>query len=84
VTRPEEVFNSLRSVFISVLNDPAINFDLDTRLGQTEGWDSFAQINLIIEIESTFGVEFDSDEFSELTSVEKILNSLSNKLDQVR
>lgn len=73
-----------KTVFLSVIDNPTIVFDESLKLGETDGWDSFAQINLIIAIESSFDVEFDSDEISELVSVEKISISLADKLKQTR
>ena len=73
-----------KTVFLSVIDNPTIVFDESLKLGETDGWDSFAQINLIIAIESSFDVEFDSDEISELVSVEKISKSLADKLQQTR
>lgn len=73
-----------KTVFLSVIDNPTIVFDKSLKLGETDGWDSFAQINLIIAIESSFDVEFDSDEISELVSVEKISNSLADKLKKTR
>ncbi len=77
-------FDRFKNVFLSVIDNPAIVFDESLKLGETDGWDSFAQINLIIAIESSFDVEFDSDEISELVSVEKISISLADKLKQSR
>ena len=74
----------LKTVFLSVIDNPTIVFDESLELGETDGWDSFAQINLIIAIESSFDVEFDSDEISELVSFEKISKSLADKLQQTR
>ena len=73
-----------KTVFLSVIDNPTLVFDESLKLGETDGWDSFAQINLIIAIESSFDVEFDSDEISELVSVEKISKSLADKLQQTR
>ena len=79
----ENLFDSLRNIFTTILDDPDFVFSRDAKLGQCDSWDSFAQINLIIEIESTFNVEFDSDQISELTSVGLILNALLSKLDDL-
>ncbi len=79
----ENVLDSLRKIFTVILDDPNFVFSREAKLGQSESWDSFAQINLIIEIESAFNVEFDSDQISELTSVELILNALLSKLDDL-
>ena len=84
MTLAKEYLDRLKTVFLSVIDNPTIAFDESLKLGETDGWDSFAQINLIIAIESSFDVEFDSDEISELVSVEKISESLAGKLERTR
>ena len=84
MTLAKEYLDRLKTVFLSVIDNPTIVFDESLKLGETDGWDSFAQINLIIAIESSFDVEFDSDEISELVSVEKISESLAGKLERTR
>ena len=51
------------------------------------GWDSIAQINVIVAIEEQFGVTFGAEEMHTLNSVEKIVSALSrfdelNKFDE--
>jgi len=53
-------------------------------MGSLESWDSFAQINLIIEIESTFEIEFDSEEIGILLSVEAIEGAVRLKLKEFK
>ena len=84
MTLSKEDLNRFKTVFLSVIDDPTAVFDDSLRLGITVGWDSFAHINLIIAIESSFNVEFDSDEISELVSVAKISKSLAGKLERTR
>ena len=48
-------------------------------MGDTPQWDSFVHINLIIAIESEFGIEFDSAEIGNLLSVSQILNAITIK-----
>lgn len=42
-----------------------------------EKWDSMAQLNIIVELESEFGVSFEPEQISEMKSVTEILNILS-------
>lgn len=74
----------LKAVFLSVIDNPSMAFDSSLRLGQVDGWDSFAQINLIIAIESSFNIEFDSNEIAELVTFELISKSLADKLENSR
>ena len=51
------------------------------------GWDSIAQINIIVAMEEQFGVTFGAEEMHTLNSVEKIVSALSrfdelNKFDE--
>ncbi len=71
----------LRDVFVDVLDDPEVQLDPALSMGDIEAWDSFAHINLMLGIEATFGVEFDSDEIGNLLSVGQILDALQRRLD---
>ena len=41
------------------------------------GWDSVAQINIIVAIEEEFGITFDPEDIHTLDSIEKIVNAVS-------
>lgn len=43
----------------------------------TPGWDSVGHLNLILEVEETFGVHFSSDEIPLLTSVGRLQEALN-------
>lgn len=43
-------------------------------------WDSLRHLNLIVELESEFGVEFDPEEIAEMKSLEDIERILKQKL----
>jgi acyl carrier protein len=49
-----------------------------------ESWDSVAQINVIISVESEFGVSFSVEELHSLNSVEKIRSAVEVALDHTR
>jgi acyl carrier protein len=42
-------------------------------------WDSMQHLNLVVELEETFGVEFEPEEIAEMKSLEKIEEILSEK-----
>ena len=42
-------------------------------------WDSLAQLNLVVELESEFGVTLEPEEIAEMTSFEKIIKVLKAK-----
>lgn len=71
----------LRAVFVEALDDSEVELDPALSMGDLEAWDSFAHINLMLGIEATFGVEFDSEEIGSLLSVGQILEALRRRLE---
>jgi len=70
----------LRAVFAEVFEDPDFVLLPELKIGDVEVWDSFNQINLMLAIEAEFGVEFDSDEIGELTSVGAIVQAVERRV----
>lgn len=48
-------------------------------MGKTQGWDSLAQIRIVMEIESEFGVNVPSEKIAELTAYEQLLQWLRSE-----
>jgi acyl carrier protein len=48
----------------------------DTTPLQVPGWNSLAHVQIILELERTFGVMFDADEIAALASVSAIIAAL--------
>jgi acyl carrier protein len=48
----------------------------DLKIGDVEQWDSVAHLDLMSEIEQEFGVRFDLDEMTTLTSLPELLSRL--------
>ena len=79
----QDLLDRLRKVFVETLDNPDFGMEPDAKVGDVEGWDSFSHINLMLGIESEFGVEFDSDEIGSLRSVGQILEALERRLERV-
>jgi acyl carrier protein len=84
VLHNDKISEKLLEVFKTVLEEPNFEYIPTTSMGSLESWDSFAQINLIIEIESTFEIEFDSEEIGILLSVEAIEGAVRLKLKEFK
>jgi acyl carrier protein len=65
-----------RECIIKGLKLPSEEFRSDLRIGDIEEWDSVAHLDLMSEIEQEFGVRFDLDEITTLTSLPELLNRL--------
>lgn len=51
----------------------------DSSMNNTEGWDSMRYLEVMVAIESHFGVKFNLNEMTQLTSVENIIRVLGQK-----
>jgi acyl carrier protein len=58
--------------------------DIDTSVSQKncEGWDSMAQLNLVIELESEFGVCFEPEEIGVMTSFQEVFRMIKEKTER--
>lgn len=77
----QNFIDRLRKVFVETLDNPAFGMEPEAKVGDVEGWDSFSHINLMLGIESEFGIEFDSDEIGSLRSVGQIREALLRRLE---
>ena len=48
----------------------------DLKIGDVEQWDSVAHLDLMSEVEQEFGVRFDLEEMTALTSLPELLSCL--------
>lgn len=48
----------------------------DLRIGDVDKWDSVAHLDLMSEVEQEFGVRFDLDEMTTLTSLPELMHRL--------
>jgi acyl carrier protein len=65
-----------RECIIRALRLRSEEYRPDLRIGDIEQWDSVAHLDLISEIEQEFGVRFDFEEITTLTSLPELLSRL--------
>jgi len=66
-----------RECVMRALNLPKGKYRPDLKMGDVEEWDSVAHLDLMSEIEREFGVRFDLDEITGLTSLPELRCRLS-------
>ena len=76
----DEIHTRALPIFQTVFEDPSFELQPTLRMGEIEAWDSFNQINLMLGIETEFGIEFEQEEMAELLSVEAILAAVERRL----
>jgi acyl carrier protein len=60
-------------VVSTVMNVPLDQVNLESDTNTIEAWDSLKQMTLMLSLEEAFGITFDDDLVTELTSVRNIL-----------
>ena len=79
----QDVFDGVQAVFQDVFQDPALRVARETTAEDVEGWDSFAHINLIVALESKFGVKFRLAELQDLNCVGDMIDLIATKVGAV-
>ena len=69
----------LEIIFRDVFDDEDIQINVDTTANDIDGWDSLAQIRLIIQIEKLFSLHFDASEIDKLENVGQMVELISQK-----
>lgn len=74
----EATLKTLSGVFEEVFGRP-VELSEETTAPDVEGWDSIAQVLLILASEREFGVRFESSELAELANVGEFVNLIEDK-----
>ena len=69
-----DILNRLTVVFHNVFQDDEILLTRDSTAADVDGWDSLMHVNLIINIEKTFGIRFTSSEVANLKDVGQLVD----------
>jgi len=75
----EKVFEIVREVFAR----PELVVTLDTTAADVQGWDSFSHMSLIVMIEESFGIAFETEEIGMMGRVGDLATLVEQKLTGV-
>jgi acyl carrier protein len=78
-TGDQQLLDDLNSLFAEVFKMDASQIDPLAQLGEWPAWDSMAHMDLMVALESRFGVEINAETISQLTSIPAILDHLRSK-----
>lgn len=73
------LIEQITEIFQEVFDNPELVITEETNASHVEGWDSFAQINIIIAVEEKYNIEFTTKEIGNLTCVGDMLDLLRTK-----
>ena len=75
-----EQLDKLTSIFRILFNLPDLELTDDLSAKDVPGWDSFNHVNLIINIEEEFGIQFTNDEVGGMQNVGSLKTLLASKI----
>ncbi|MEX1071405.1 MAG: acyl carrier protein [Anaerolineales bacterium] len=73
------LFEELRDLFVEVFGVKIEDIGPQTQFGELPQWDSMGHMDLMVALESRFGVEISAETIRELTSIPAILAHLQAK-----
>lgn len=75
-----EVYERLNEVFRDVFDDETITVCDETTSDDIEGWDSLEHINLVVAVESEFGIRFNMGEVNKLKNVGEMVDIILQRI----
>ena len=76
---PEQL-EKLSNIFKILFNRPDLELDDNLSAKNVPGWDSFNHVNLIINIEEEFGIQFTNDEVGGMQNIGNLKTLLASKI----
>jgi len=76
----EEVFEIVNEIFRDVFDDDELEITDVTTAEDIEDWDSLEQINLIVAMQSRFGVRFSVEEAYSTANVGEMVDLIISKM----
>ena len=76
----DDIWQRLTAVFRDVFDDDSVVIGPETTAKDIEGWDSLANIELLVAIEKSFrGVKFNTGEVANLRNVGEMVAAIKQK-----
>jgi acyl carrier protein len=76
----QEILAKVGQTIASVLDQPNLRVTMRTTMDDVEGWDSFSHVNIVVALESEFGLKFQAAEIAGLRAVGDIVDLIEKRL----
>ncbi|GAM10581.1 acyl carrier protein [Geobacter sp. OR-1] len=70
----------LNAIFCQVFDDDSIQIENETTANDIDGWDSLSHVNLIVAVETQFGIKFSQKELVSFKNVGDLLKRIESKI----
>ena len=75
-----DILGKLQDIFRDIFDDDSLVLTKETSSDDVEGWDSLAQLNVIVASEADFGIKFDINDIAKIKNVGDIVDIVERKL----
>jgi acyl carrier protein len=79
-----EIFTKIQDIFRQVFDDDNLAVLPETGRAQIAGWDSVAQVKLVLALEEEFGIRFTMDEVSSMNTVGDFVNAVKTHMENAQ
>ena len=76
----EEILARVRDVFVRFFDNPRLNVSPETTAATVPGWDSLANVELMVEVEQSFGIRFRTGEVASLKNVGELVSLIAKRV----
>ena len=78
--RQQDIYSQLTAIFRDLFDDDALVLTPELTAADIPDWDSFNHINLIVAVEASFGIKFQTAELESLHTVGHLADLIQSKL----
>lgn len=75
-----DTLEKIQPIFRDIFDDESLIVTEETVAADVEDWDSFAQMQIVMGIESMFGIKFSTDEVTEFKNVGDVVNAIERHI----
>lgn len=76
----QAILEQVREIIADVLDRPDVKIEPGTTAADVEGWDSFNHINIVVAVESRFGIKINTAEIEDVRNVGELIEVVERKL----
>ena len=78
----ESILDKVREIAADIFNVPLEQLTESSSPDTIENWDSLQQLNLILALEQSFGLEFTPEEIEKMLSIKMVADLIQAKVSQ--
>jgi len=75
-----ELQEKIIKILSSVISDKDIDNIMDLGMGDFPEWDSFGHLRIVMELESSLDIKFNSEEIFNIKTISDIMNTIKDKI----